>query len=155
MESSVMQRWSELGFAQPPRYHVAREPLTLYRAWGPHTRFDGRETGTEWGSGFFSLEKPRSVLDAELRANIVNYGNRACFVSTFILLPGFPYWTGPVAHGADDLRLPLTQVYVEGNLKIRLTLLQPREVLRHDAFVVLPSVPPWVEDEKDFPFYRQ
>lgn len=155
MKSSVMQRWKDLGFAEPPHYHVARQPLLLYRAWGPHTAFNGRETGTEWGTGFFSLEKPHSVLDAELRANIVNYGNRACFVSTFVLSPGFPYWTGPVAHGPDDLWLPLTQVYVEGDLKIRLTLVKPREVLRHDVFVVIPPAPAGVKDEDDIRLYRQ
>jgi len=51
------------GFALAPERRTApRGGLLMYRAWGAGSR--------EWGSGYFSVEKPASVLDAELRFNI-------------------------------------------------------------------------------------
>jgi hypothetical protein len=106
--------------------------LMLYRCWGERSPGVG---SYEWGTGYFSLEKPASVMEAELRSNIVDWGNGVRFVSSFRLKPGFAYWVGPVAHGTSDARLPGSQVYVEGPLAIKLDLITSREVLRHDVFV--------------------
>jgi hypothetical protein len=96
-----------------------------------------KRAAQEWGTGFFSLEKPASVVDAELRLNIVEYGNLVRFVSTFRLLAGNQYWEGPIAHGQRDLRRPATQIYVEGPLRAKLELIRSRETLKPDAFVVV------------------
>jgi hypothetical protein len=75
--------WSSKGFASKPERRISpRGGLLIYRAWG--------SSSTEWGSGYFSLEKPASVLDAELRFNIADWGNGVHFVSTFRLKEGFP-----------------------------------------------------------------
>jgi hypothetical protein len=98
--------WSDYGFASPPvrRTAPAVEGLVVYRAWGG--------SSSEQGSGFFSLEKPVSVLDAELRFNIVDWGNAVRFVSTFRILGGVPYYMGLVAHSHGDLRRARTPVWV-------------------------------------------
>ena len=125
--------WKAKGFGAPPQRRVSgSDGVLLYRCWGD--RAPGRGS-SEQGKGFFSLDKPRSVLDAELRFNIVYWENGVHFVSTFRLKPGFAYWSGTVAHGASDLRLPGSQIFVEPPLEIKLVLITSREVLRHDVFV--------------------
>jgi len=120
--------WRALGFASQPQHKVVpKEGLLAYRAWGAGS--------SEWGSGFFSLSKPTSVLDAELRFNIADWGNGVHFVSTFQLKPGTAYQVGPVAHGAHDLSLPGMQLYVEPPVQTKVLLLVSREVLRHDVTV--------------------
>ena len=104
----------------------------LFRCWGDRVAGVG---SSEWGSGYFSIEKPASVLEAELRFNIVDWDNGVHFVSSFRLKAGFPYWIGPVAHGKLDMSLPGTQVFVEGPLNVKLELVQSKEVLRHDVTV--------------------
>lgn len=121
--------WKQKGFASPPKRGVSPAGgLQLYRAWGARS--------TELGTGYFSLEKPESVLDAELRFNIADWGNGVHFVSTFQLRTGCVYFAGPVAHGKHDLSRPGTQVFVPGPLAGKLVLVASRELLRHDAFVV-------------------
>jgi hypothetical protein len=121
--------WKQNGFAAPPALKVAPpEGLLLYRAWGAGS--------DELGSGFFSLEKPTSVLDAELRFNIVDWSNGAHFVSTFRLRGGYTYLVGPVAHGPHDVSRSGTQVFVQAPLAAKVVLERSREVLKHDAFVV-------------------
>lgn len=121
--------WVALGFAQPPECKVAKAGgLTLYRAWGA--------SSSEFGSGFFSVEKPESVLDAELRFNIADWGNGVHFVSTFQLRAGFDYRVGAVAHGRRDLSRSGTQVYVEPPVQTKVVLVRSRELLRHDVVVV-------------------
>ena len=62
--------WKALGFASQPDYRVApNEGVVLYRCWGA--------TSTEIGNGFFSMERPVSVYDAELKFNIADWGNVA------------------------------------------------------------------------------
>jgi hypothetical protein len=75
------------------------------------------------------------VLDAELRANIVDWGNGIHFISTFRLLPGIPYWIGPVAHGLRDESIPAEQVFVEPPLEAKLVIVRSKELLRHDVAV--------------------
>ena len=121
--------WKDKGFAAAPEVKTAPVAgLVMYRAWGSHS--------SEWGSGFFSLEKPTSVLDAELRFNIADWGNGVHFVSTFRLKAGHAYFVGPVAHGAQALSRPGTQVFVHAPLEIKVALERSREVLRHDVTVV-------------------
>jgi hypothetical protein len=118
------------GFAGPAQLRVAPDAgVKVYRC------FDGTHS-TEWGTGYFALEKATSVVDAELRFNIVDWGNLVRFVSTFRIKSGFHYYSGAVEHGAKDLRRPATQIYIEEPLKIKLDLLDSRELLKHDAFVI-------------------
>jgi len=125
--------WRSKGFSQPPTLHVSSgRGVTLYRCWGERTAGVG---SSEWGSGYFSLTKPATVMDAELRFNVVGWGNGVHFVSTFLLRPGFGYWLGPVAHGILDVRLPGLQVFVEEPLSVKLQILRSRELLRHDVSV--------------------
>lgn len=124
-----MKDWKSKGFAQAPELQYApTNGLLLYRAWGG-------PRSTEWGSGYFSLEKPASVLDAELRFNIADWGNHIHFVSTFKLLSGSPYHVGPVAHGKRDLSRPGSQVYLETPFASKITRVGTFEVLHHDVFV--------------------
>ena len=125
--------WQSKGFASVPILRVSGgQGVMLYRCWGERAQ---RVGSTEWGSGYFSLEKPVSVLEAELRFNVVDWNNAVHFVSSFRLKPGFSYWLGPVAHGACDTSLPGWQVFVEQPLTVKLDLVSSREVLRHDVFV--------------------
>jgi hypothetical protein len=119
--------WRSKGFGiAPVRKTAVNGGIMLYRCWG------GRSE--EWGSGYFSLEKPDSVSDAELRFNIADWGNEIHFISTFKLKEGFVYWLGPVAHGPRDLSRTGTQAFIEPPLQIKLELIIS-EVLKHDVFV--------------------
>ena len=122
--------WQSHGYATPPESLISPKDagLTIYRAWGG--------TSSEWGSGYFSLERPSSVLDAELRFNIADWGNGVHFVSTFRLKPGFPYFKGPVAHGGQDLSRPGTQIYVTPDIRVKVDLVHSKLVLTHDVSVV-------------------
>jgi hypothetical protein len=121
--------WRTHGFAEPPERRTAeRSGLVMYRAWGGKS--------TEWGTGYFSLEKPESVLDAELRFNIADWGNEIHFLSTFKLKHGFEYFVGRVAHGSNDLSRPGHQVYVVGPLQPKIDLIESKKILRHDVAVV-------------------
>ena len=120
--------WAAKGFASQPERRVApKEGVVLHRAWGA--------ASSEWGSGYFSLEKPASVLDAELRFNIADWGNGVHFVSTFRLRSGFAYLVGPVAHGRRDLSRPGMQVFIDAPLATKLERVGTFEVLHHDATV--------------------
>ena len=126
---AAMHNWEVKGFATPPDRKIAPTGgLLIYRAWGAGS--------SEWGSGFFSLEKPASVLDAEMRFNIADWGNGVHFVSTFRLKSGFLYFVGPVAHGKSDLFRSGTQVFVESPFVVKVERLGPFEVLRHDVSVI-------------------
>jgi hypothetical protein len=125
--------WQSKGFAQAPMMRVSSgDGLLLYRCWGERSLGVG---SSEWGSGYFSREKPNSVLEAEMLFNIVDWDNGVHFVSSFRLKPGFTYWLGPVAHGASDSCLPGWQVFVEQPLSVKLELVTSREVLRHDVSI--------------------
>ncbi len=120
--------WQGKGFMRPPAWAMApRGGLLVYRAWGA--------ASSELGSGFFSLEKPRSVLDAELRFNIAEWGNGIHFVSTFRVRHGVEFFVGPVAHGLADVSVPANQIYIEPPVPSKVTLLFSREVLRQDVSV--------------------
>ena len=123
-----LEDWRKHGFAAEPQHKTApSDGLIMYRAWGSRSK--------EIGTGYFSLEKPKSVLDAELRFNIADWGNAVHFVSTFRLLPGYGYYVGPVAHGPQDLSTPAHQIYLElPRTKVELVL--SRELLPHDVTVV-------------------
>lgn len=124
--------WKSKGFASKPEKHIAPNGgVLIYRAWGA--------SSNEWGSGYFSLEKPQSVLDAELRFNIADWGNGVHFVSTFRLKEGFPYFMGAVAHGPKDISRPGTQIYVDSPFVIQVERVGSFEVLRHDFVVVQPA----------------
>ena len=126
--STTLIGWRARGFGLPPSLRMAADAgLPVYRAWGGGS--------SEWGSGFFSLEKPRSVLDAELRFNIADWGNRILYVSTFLIRPGVEYWQGPVLHGEDDLSAPGTQIFVEPLITAKVLLRISGERLRQDAHV--------------------
>lgn len=125
--------WQSKGFALAPTLRVSSgEGVLLYRCWGERSPGVG---STEWGSGYFSLEKPRFVLEAESRFNIVDWNNGVHFVSSFRLKAGFAYWLGPVAHGALDCHLPGWQAFVEQPLNVKLELIKSKEVLHHDVYV--------------------
>ena len=118
------------GFAGIPQLDKAPDGgVELFRC------FDGVNS-TEWGTGYFSLEKPESVVDAEMRFNIAEWGNLIRYVSTFRLKAGFHYYKGAVEHGPRDLSRAATQVYVEPPLAIKLELISSRELLKHDAVVI-------------------
>lgn len=126
---TAMLDWKSKGFGSAPDRKVAPEGgLLIYRAWGAGS--------SEWGSGFFSLEKPTSVLDAEMRFNIADWGNGVHFVSTFRLKSGFLYYVGPVAHGKHDLSKAGTQVFLEAPFVAKVERVGKFEVLRHDVYVV-------------------
>jgi hypothetical protein len=127
--STLRFDWKAQGFASEPKITVNQDQagLLLYRAWG--------NTSSEWGSGFFSLEKPSSVLDAELRFNVVDWGNGVHFVSTFRLKPNFPYYVGPVAHGPLDMSRTGTQVFVPPDIRIKMDIIKSKEILRHDVAI--------------------
>jgi hypothetical protein len=126
---SSLQNWHAKGFSAPPDQKTApAKGLLIYRAWG--------EGSTEFGTGYFSLEKPSSVLDAELRFNIADWGNGVHFVSTFKMKAGSAYFVGPVAHGSRDLSRPGHQILLEPPIHLKVTLVRSREVLRHDVTVV-------------------
>ena len=131
--SATRFNWSGKGFASAPEFRVAPPGgVFVYRCFDLTHSAD-----QEWGTGYFSIEKPQSVVDAELRLNIVEeWGNLVRFVSTFRLRAGYHYWAGLIAHGDGDLRRPATQVYIEGPLRVKLEVIRSREVLKHDAFVV-------------------
>jgi len=134
--------WKGKGFGAAPEFKTAGPPgLLLYRCWGirrktgPGERdFIGSE---EWGR-YYAMEKPKSVLDAELRFNILEWDNGINFVTTFRLKQGFSYWVGPVAHGKKDMSIPALQVFIEGDIplqQIKCTKMQEAEVLHHDVWV--------------------
>jgi hypothetical protein len=121
--------WKAKGFASKPDYLMSPDGgLVMYRAWGA--------SSSEWGSGVISLEKPESVLDAELRFNIADWGNGVHFVSTFRLKPGFFYYKGPVAHGSKDLLLAGTQIFIESPFVIQVVKVGLFTILKHDVTVV-------------------
>ena len=125
--------WTKHGFGAPPFLKVSPAGgLLLYRCWGARSPCIG---STEWGTGYFALEKPASVLDAERKANIVGWGSGVHFVSTFRLRAGTPYWVGKVAHGRRDEAIPAQQVFVEPPLEAKLVLERSRELLTHDVVV--------------------
>jgi hypothetical protein len=125
--------WRARGFSRDPVCRISPSAgLVLYRCWGARSASAG---SSEWGTGYFSVEKPSSVLDAELRFNVVDWNNGLHFVSTFLLPGGFDYWLGPVLHGAADTHLPGTQVFVEQPLKSKLVLIRSTEVLRQNVSV--------------------
>jgi hypothetical protein len=118
-----------MGFARPPERRLSpKEGVLLYRAWGGSSR--------EWGGGYFSLEKPTSVIDAELRFNIADWGNEIHFVSTFRLKQGYLYFQGPVAHAKGDLSKQATQVWLESPFLAKIERIGTFETLKHDAFVL-------------------
>jgi len=124
-----MHDWMLKGFARKPEKERAKKGgLLVYRAWGG--------SSSEWGSGFFSLEKPKSVLDAELRYNIADWGNKIHFVSTFKIKEGFEYYIGPVAHGKADLSIPATQVYITSPFFSQVDKPGSFEILKHDFYVI-------------------
>ena len=123
--------WRQKGFAQPPCLQIAGPDDLIHRCWGYRTLTLG---SSEWGSGFFSIEKPLSVLEAELRFNIVDWNNGVNFVSTFRLKQGYGCWRGSVAHGKRDHALPGV-AYVQPPLQIKLQLVRSGEMLKHDVWV--------------------
>lgn len=124
--------WSDFGFAEAPHKRNAPvDGLLVYRAWGG--------SSSEWGSGFFSLEKPASVMDAELRFNIADWGNTIHFVSTFRIVSGVPYWVGPIGHGPTDLSRSGTQILLNKQDLVNVRMVKHAELLCHDGFVVARS----------------
>ena len=120
--------WAQKGFAQAPVRAIGpKGGLLIYRAWGA--------ASSEWGSGYFSLEKPQSVLDAELRFNIADWGNGIHFVSTFRVKEGVSYFVGPLAHGSRDLSKPGTQVFLESPFITAIERVGSFELLKHDVSV--------------------
>ena len=122
--------WRRGGFALPPLERVVGvSGLTVFRCWGG--------TSTELGSGYFSLQRPSTVSEAELRFNIVDWGNAIRHVSTFLMMPGTTYWIGPIQHGSQDMRLPAWQVYMRPPLAEKVKLLGSRLPLVQDVAVQL------------------
>lgn len=84
------------------------------------------------------------MLDAELRLNIGLYDNRALFISTFLIRPGFEYWEGPVFHSPRDLHISGDQIFVTPPVTLKLFLLSPvPEVLKQDVHVILDGGKMW------------
>ena len=135
--SDHLEDWGDKGFGRAPILRSSPGGgLLLYRCWGKRSPGPyAREYDPEWGSGYFALSKPASVLEAEMRYNIVDWNNGVHFVSTFRLKPGFTYWFGPIGHGASDVHIADEQAYIEQPLKVKLDLVRSREVLPHNVFV--------------------
>ncbi|MNN02668.1 hypothetical protein D3C81_1153350 [compost metagenome] len=128
--SALKFDWREKGFSAPPAFRVAPAAgLIVYRC------FDGTHPKKEWGEGYFSSEKPTSVLDAEMRFNIVEWGNLVRFVSQFRIVGGVGYYEGVVWHGECDLHVAATQIYVLPPLATKVYLEVSRELLKQDCFV--------------------
>lgn len=125
--------WHQRGFAAPPRQVVAKGAGTIvYRAWGG--------TSSEWGSGYFSPDRPATVSDAELRFNLVlESGNAVTFVPSFRIRPGVAYWLAPIAHGPRDICRSARQIYVPAPLPGKVELLASRLPLARDRVVHLPG----------------
>lgn len=124
----VMLDWRQRGFAKPPDFcHAPKGGLLVFRAWGAGS--------SEWGSGYFSLQKPESVLDAEWRFNIADWGNGIHFVTTFRIKESVGFYKGPVGHARRDLSRRGTQIYLETPFVHMIEKVGTSEVLRHDAFV--------------------
>lgn len=119
-----------LGFAAMPERHTApADGLKIYRVWGGKS--------SVYGSGFFSPVKPVSVYEAELCLNVAMFVNEVHFVSTFRLLPHVTYYYGPIAHGEKDLHTDGMQIYLKPPFLHNVReLIEEREVLRHDCFVI-------------------
>jgi hypothetical protein len=125
---SALADWRSKGFARSPDVRIAgKDGLLMYRCWGGNSKQLGR---------FFSSTKPTSVSDAELKYNIVDWGNGIRKVSTFRLKPGFSYFIGPVANGPRDLSIWAEQIYVEPPLEIKVEHEQC-EVLKQDFTVLM------------------
>lgn len=132
--------WRDKGFSLPPQRKLApSEGLTIYRCWGGDV---SRELPKDDRGGFFSVAKPSSVIDAELRFNIADWGNRITFVSTFRLRGGFSYWIGPILHGPLDLSRPALQVYIDPPVRSKVELIEQtlkKKLLVHDGYVGAPA----------------
>lgn len=127
---AALDCWKDKGFGEEPEPKTAPEGgVMMYRCWGG--------SSTEWGTGYFSATKPASVVDAEMRYNIVDRGNAVYFVTSFRLKEGFRYVIGPVAHGPRDIFTPAVQIYVAPPLPIKIAVVTSRELLKQDATVVL------------------
>ena len=102
--------------------------MLVYRCWGGQS--------TLWGNGFFSDQKPTSVLDAQLRFNIADWGNTIYFVSTFRVAPGVPYWIGSVFQHKASLARRALQIFISPPLPTKLQVVVAREPLRQDARMI-------------------
>ena len=132
--SATLLNWSMKGFGSPPTLKTApQNGVQVYRCWGGHSK---EESESNLKGGFFSLEKPSSVSDAELRFKIAEWGNRIWFVSTFRILPSVTYWEGAIFHHKADLRRPATQIFVEPPVNTKVQLLISKEVLKQDVHVL-------------------
>ena len=130
--TDMLLGWSTKGFSGSPTLKTSPAGgMQIYRCWGG--------TSTEWGNpqggSYFSLHKPASALDAELRFNIADWGNQIQFVSTFLLSPGTQYWEGSVLHRKMDMSRPAAQVYVEGPVLSKMKVLVSTQPLTQDVWV--------------------
>ena len=117
------------GFESEPERRIAgADGLVMYRCFGG--------SSLELGKGYFSAKAPLSVLDAELRFNIVDWENSIHFLSTFRLKPGFEYYIGPVAHGSQDMRIAAQQIFVEPPVDCKVTILRSKELIPQDVFAI-------------------
>lgn len=133
----MLREWMHHGFAVPPSLQTAPDSgLPLFRCWGG--------SSTEWGSGYFSLQDSASVIDAELRFNVViDWSNTIRHQSMFRLRGGSSYWIGPIAHGPRDLSLPAPQVFVEPPLRDKVILIASKfRRIAQDRVVVIPARTP-------------
>jgi len=137
-ERGELAEWQLKGFAGIPERKVAEDKgLVMYRCWG-----GGSKEYPDWRKdGYFSPEKPSCVTDAELRFNIVDYGNMAYFLTTFKLTSKFLYYIGPVLHGDRvlhghrDVFIPASQIMVPHPVTVKIEFIS-RETLKQDRNVV-------------------
>lgn len=122
---TLLESWAiQNGFASTPVRVLSTGSEKLCRVWGGSSAQLGRfftpmvldgDTLRVVAQRFpsHSLGRPASVLEAELRSNIVLWGNQCAAIATFRMRPNVLMWIGEVEHGESDLSLPGLQVWLE------------------------------------------
>jgi hypothetical protein len=84
---------------------------------------------------FFSPLKVDCVSEAELRFNIVDWGNRCYYLATYRVRAGAEMWVGKVAHApADIANRSALQIYID-NPAGKVDLVRDIQPLKQDLFV--------------------
>ena len=118
--------WTK-SFAHPPKRVVARGGEIIYRVGGG--------PGSLPLGSFFSPLRVDCVSQAELRLNIVDWGNRCYYLATYRVRLGTEMWVGKVAHGVADIaNRAALQIYIDQPAG-KVELVRDIQPLRQDLFV--------------------
>lgn len=114
--------WHEAGFLFPPIPVTTSGVTTVYRVWGGISleEGDGRKPGV-----CMSFQAPSTRREAESLFAILEYGNAARFVTTFLVAPGATIFVGMVHPGdlfQSGLGPPGSQVFIETPVMQRFVL---------------------------------